>query len=155
DLRAGTVLAGLEIAVPSVDVVSVAAGGGGRHLAIRPRIAEALELVAQIGDRLHAMIDVSDGLATDAGHLADAERLSVEIEAARLPADPALPWQHVVGAGEEHELAFACAGEPPVSVAGTRVTVVGRFVPRAEARCTVLVGGARHDASNLGWEHGR
>jgi 5-oxoprolinase (ATP-hydrolysing) len=28
DLRAGTVLAGLEIAVPSVDVVSVAAGGG-------------------------------------------------------------------------------------------------------------------------------
>jgi hypothetical protein len=61
----------------------------------------------------------------------------------------------VVGAGEEHELAFACAGEPPASVAGTPITVVGRFVPRAEARCTVVVGGARLDASNLGWEHGR
>jgi thiamine-monophosphate kinase len=129
--------------------------GGGRHLAIRPRVAEALELVAHLGDRLHAMIDVSDGLAADAGHLADAARLSVEIDAARLPAEPGLAWQHVVGAGEEHELAFACAGEPPASVAGTPITVVGRFVPRAEARCTVVVGGARLDASNLGWEHGR
>lgn len=130
-------------------------GGGGRHLAIRPRIAEALELVARLGERLHAMIDVSDGLAADAGHLADAARLSVEVDAARLPAAPGLTWRHVVGAGEEHELAFACAGEPPASVAGTPVTVVGRFVPRAEARCTVVAGGARHDASNLGWEHGR
>ena len=129
--------------------------GGGRHLAIRPRVAEALELVAHLGDRLHAMIDVSDGLAADAGHLADAARLSVEIDAARLPAEPGLAWQHAVGAGEEHELAFACAGEPPASVAGTPITVVGRFVPRAEARCTVVVGGARLDASNLGWEHGR
>ena len=129
--------------------------GGGRHLAIRPRVAEALELVAHLGDRLHAMIDVSDGLAADAGHLADAARLSVEIDAARLPAEPGLAWQHAVGAGEEHELAFACAGEPPASIAGTPITVVGRFVPRAEARCTVVVGGARLDASNLGWEHGR
>lgn len=129
--------------------------GGGRHLAIRPRIAEALELVARLGDRLHAMIDVSDGLAADAGHLADAAGLSVEIDAARLPAEAGMPWRHVVGAGEEHELAFACAGEPPASVAGTPVAVVGRFVPRGEARCVVVADRARHDASNLGWEHGR
>jgi thiamine-monophosphate kinase len=129
--------------------------GGGRHLEIRPRVTEALELVEHLGERLHAMIDVSDGLATDAGHLADAAGLSVEIDASRLPADRGLPWRHVVGAGEEHELAFACDGAPPESVAGTPVTVVGRFIPRQAARCTVVEGTCRHDASSLGWEHGR
>lgn len=129
--------------------------GSGRHLRIAPRVREALELVAVLGDRLHAMIDVSDGLGTDAGHLAAAAGLSVVIEAARLPCPAGTPWRRAVGGGEEHELAFACAGAPPAQVAGTPVTVVGRFVPARVERAVVEADGAEHPASNLGWEHGR
>jgi thiamine-monophosphate kinase len=131
------------------------ADGSGRHLDIRPRVREALELVDLLGDRLRAMIDVSDGLGTDAGHLAAAAGLSVTIDAARLPRAPGTPWRQALGGGEEHELAFACAGDPPASVAGTPVTVVGRFVPARRERAVAVVDGSEVPASNLGWEHGR
>lgn len=129
--------------------------GGGRHLAIAPRVEEALELVAVLGDRLHAMIDVSDGLARDAGHLGRESGLAAEIFASDLPAAHPMSWSRLVGDGEEHELAFAVDGDPPPYVAGTRVTVVGRFVAGAAGAVTVIDGAHRHDASLLGWDHGR
>jgi thiamine-monophosphate kinase len=123
------------------------ANGSGRHLSFTPRVAEALALVEALGDRLHAMIDISDGLARDAGHLATASDVAVRIDAAQLPCAD--------GAGEDYELAFACSGEPPASVAGTPVTVVGRFQESGGARVAVRVGSEEHDVSALGWEHGQ
>lgn len=128
--------------------------GGGRHLGFRPRVAEALELVAALGDRLHAMIDLSDGLATDAGHLAAAAGLRVRVEGSRLPCAPAATWRHAMCAGEDYELAFACAGEPPATVAGTPVTVVGRFEAGGSG-VQVSADGADHEVAGAGWEHGR
>lgn len=130
-------------------------GGTGRHLAFVPRTAEALELVHVLGDRLHAMIDVSDGLAVDARHLAQASGCSVEVDAAALPCADGAAWKSALGAGEDYELAFACDGPPPAEVCGTPVTVVGRFIERQAPWVTALVDGARLDAGNLGWEHGR
>jgi len=128
--------------------------GSGRHLSFTPRIAEALALVEALGDRLHAMIDISDGLARDAGHLATASGLAVRIDGAQLPCAAGAGWQAAVGTGEDYELAFACAGQPPSSVAGTPVTVVGRFQEPGGVRVTVCIGTEEHDVSALGWEHG-
>ncbi|MCX5640567.1 MAG: thiamine-phosphate kinase [Planctomycetota bacterium] len=128
--------------------------GSGRHLSFTPRIAEALALVEALGDRLHAMIDISDGLARDAGHLATASGLAVRIDGAQLPCAAGAGWQAAVGTGEDYELAFACAGQPPSSVAGTPVTVVGRFQEPGGARVSVCIGTEEHDVSALGWEHG-
>lgn len=127
--------------------------GGGRHLGFRPRVSEALELVAALGDRLHAMIDVSDGLGSDAAHLAAAAGLGVVIDGDSLPKAPGSSWRQATCAGEDYELAFACAGDPPDSVAGTPVTVIGRFASGAP-RVSVAAEGAVHDITGGGWEHG-
>lgn len=129
-------------------------GPGGHHLTFAPRVREALALVDAMGDRLRAMIDLSDGLAADAGHLAAAAGCTVVIEASRLPVPPAVPWTDAVGLGEDYELAFACDGPPPASVCGTPVTVVGRFEAGRAGQVFVESGGHRHDATGLGWEHG-
>jgi thiamine-monophosphate kinase len=130
-------------------------GPGGHHLTFTPRIAEALALVDALGDRLHAMIDLSDGLAADAGHLASAAGCSALIEAGRLPVAPAIGWREAVGLGEDYELAFACDGPPPDAVCGTPVRVVGRFEAGRAGQVSVDADGMRHDVSGLGWEHGR
>lgn len=130
-------------------------GPGGHHLLFTPRTAEALALVDALGDRLHAMIDLSDGLAPDAGHLCAAAGCAAVIEAARLPAVPGTPWRDAVGLGEDYELAFACEGAPPAEVRGTPVTVVGRFEAGPPGQVVVVSEGRRHDVAGLGWEHGR
>jgi thiamine-monophosphate kinase len=130
-------------------------GPGGHHLTFTPRIAEALALVDALGDRLRAMIDLSDGLAADAGHLASAAGCSALIEAGRLPVEPGIGWREAVGLGEDYELAFACDGPPPDAVCGTPVRVVGRFEAGRAGQVAVDADGMRHDVSGLGWEHGR
>ena len=62
-----------------------------------------------------SMIDISDGLVADLGHVAKASGIRLDIEAARLPADPALrsavaelgaDWlRWVLTGGEDHALA--------------------------------------------------
>jgi len=136
-------------------------GGGGvsseRHLRFEPRLAEGAWLCQVLGDRLHAMIDVSDGLGRDAGRLALASGVRVQIEAGRIPlTDETQAPPRAAGEGEDYELLFAaCEGvEVPDScpATGTSVTPIGRIV---EGAGCVLVGadGAQTDAGDLGWEH--
>jgi thiamine-monophosphate kinase len=67
------------------------------------------------------MIDLSDGLASDAAHLARASGVQLCVELERLPleegveeicADLGVPtWQLAAGAGEDYELCFCAPAE--------------------------------------------
>ena len=85
------------------------------HMYPSPRILEGQWLCAR--DTVHAMIDVSDGLCQDSGHLAKAVRLGVDLHPDRLPVTPALakycseheldPVELILTGGEDYELLFA------------------------------------------------
>jgi thiamine-monophosphate kinase len=92
----------------------------GRHLVPRPRIAEALALHEMVD--LHAMIDLSDGLASDLGHILtesgglgailDAEAIPIHSDAIILSEQDGLPaLDHALGDGEDFELCFTVSIE--------------------------------------------
>ena len=141
---------------------SLEADGGGRHLTFEPRIAAALELAEVLGGRLHALVDLSDGLGRDAGRVARASGVAFELEADRLPRHEGVGWRGAVGDGEDYELLAAVSGEPPAVVAGVPVTVIGRVVaaepPSRPAGAVRLArpageGGGVIDVSTAGWDH--
>jgi thiamine-monophosphate kinase len=131
----------------------------GRHLTFEPRLKDAAWLCDSLGDRLHAMMDISDGLGRDAGRLAlassHASSVCIEIDADRIPrnADCAT-WDHAVREGEDYELLFTASGSVPsvCPATGVAMTRIGAVVSGTGA--VVLSHGKRLDASEMGWEYG-
>jgi thiamine-monophosphate kinase len=135
---------------------SVRADGLGRHVTFEPRLREAALLAQTLGQRLHAMIDISDGLGRDAANLAQRSGGRIEIDAERIPCTEGVDWRRAMSDGEDYELCFAAAGAVPPQVGELAVTVVGRFVGRRgpdEPLVLVQDGGRTIDGSELGWEH--
>lgn len=149
--------------------VTGALGGSlasGRHLSFTPRIDEARTLADLLGPRLHAMIDLSDGLGRDAARVAQMSGVRIELDAAAIPrhADVA-NWRSAASDGEDYELLLCAApdAEVPAAIpaglpgAGTRLTRIGRVVPTAGAGgpdCVIVdERGVALDAGELGWDH--
>jgi thiamine-monophosphate kinase len=94
-----------------------------------------------------AMIDLSDGIATDAARLARASGTGAVIELERLPRAPGATVEQAATGGEDYELLAAVppGAEPPVPV-----TVVGRLTDGGDV-LIVDAAGAPHDLR--GWDH--
>jgi thiamine-monophosphate kinase len=91
------------------------------------------------------VIDVSDGLAADLGHVCDSSRVGVRIDAGTIPVSDAAagvaraagldPFDWALAGGEDYELIFTAPGEQMerliaavLSTADTPVTVIGEIV---------------------------
>ncbi len=84
----------------------------GKHLHFQPRLAEAQRL-HELAE-LHAMIDLSDGLAADLGHILAESRCGAVLHGPALPISEAArrqpersPLEHALYDGEDFELLFA------------------------------------------------
>jgi thiamine-monophosphate kinase len=130
-----------------------------------PRLREG-QALASSGAR--AMIDLSDGLASDAAHLGRASRAQLRIELERLPlADGVLevcaalavdPRDLAASGGEDYELCFCAPAERRESVesalaraGGADVTWVGEVLPGAPG--VSLVAGDGREVRLDGFEH--
>jgi thiamine-monophosphate kinase len=79
--------------------------GGGRHLRFVPRVDEARWLTQHF--RIHAMMDLSDGLGADLPRLAKASRVGFAIEESALPRARGCSIRQAMSDGEDYELLFA------------------------------------------------
>lgn len=137
--------------------VTGALGGSlasGRHLRFEPRVEEAAELAKALGDRLGAMIDLSDGLGRDAGRIASASGVRIEIDGASVPRAAGVADARAAASdGEDYELLFTASGEVPerLGAEGLAVTRLGRIVEGSG--CVITIGGREVDAEELGWDH--
>jgi thiamine-monophosphate kinase len=133
-----------------------------KHLSFQPRIAEALALHRAV--RLHAMIDVSDGMAADLYHILDESQKGAVVRAADVPVSEAArllgdkpPLERALGDGEDFELLFTVSEEdgrrllanPPFE---TQLTHIGQIT--AARGCGLIAADGRSSAlERLGWVH--
>ena len=146
--------------------VTGALGGSlssGRHLTFAPRLAEVRKL-AELVD-LHAMIDISDGLAADLHHLLTSSQVGAVLESDSSPLtetalrinDGRTPLLHGLSDGEDFELLFTVHPDDgkllisewresiPLTKIGEMTSTPGCWLRTPDGRTDVL--------GPLGWTH--
>jgi thiamine-monophosphate kinase len=129
----------------------------GRYLLPQPRLA----LGRALRGRASAALDVSDGVVSDLGHIAETSGVRITVEAERVPlsdaaraalaADPAL-IEAILGGGDDYELAFTAPEALPEALAGVAIACIGRVeagsgvtvLDRQGRPVTLAAGGYRH-----------
>ncbi|MGC8560279.1 MAG: thiamine-phosphate kinase [Phycisphaerae bacterium] len=149
------------------DVICVTGSLGGsirgRHLTFTPRIALAQRLIEIT--QVHAMMDISDGLAidlprmlamSDVGAEIDGDCIPIHPDARRLArSDDLTPLHHALCDGEDYELLFTVAPRDAARLAVHRLPIhtIGR-ITRVKNNIEVTSCGRRIPWPTGGWNHG-
>jgi thiamine-monophosphate kinase len=134
-----------------------------RQLDPTPRVAAGVAL-AEAG-LASAMIDVSDGVLSDLGHICEMSKVGARLELGGLPlseeyraACGADPYAPALSGGEDYELLF-CIGkgkeletETLLSGLGLRFSVIGEIVPGSEVQLVTPEGGS-YQPGKRGFDH--
>jgi thiamine-monophosphate kinase len=132
----------------------------GRHLRPVPQIREALA-IHELCD-IHAMIDISDGLAADLQHILEESQLGAELHDFWIPIHPdartlaattgRTPLDHALNDGEDFELVFTVSPEDGAKLS-TRsgLTRIGTIIEQGYQ--LVSATGDRTPLIPKGWQH--
>ena len=120
----GVLRSGAEVGDAIFVTGELGASLAGKHLDFEPRLAEARWLAQHFG--LHAMLDISDGLAGDLRHILKASRVGAELLASAIPisrearraakaeSGAKTPLLAALTDGEDFELLFTVASREAV-----------------------------------------
>lgn len=139
-----------------------------RHFTPTPRLSEAATIAGSM--QATAMIDLSDGLSSDALHICERSGVGLRLWAERLPVSEAVRWvaertnasalDLAMSGGEDFELCFTAPEAVAESLArkvqqqsGTPVAIIGQVLPASAGRTLVLPGGQETGLQARGWEH--
>ncbi|MFH0963559.1 MAG: thiamine-phosphate kinase [Planctomycetota bacterium] len=136
-----------------------------KHWAFEPLVADGAALARRY--RVHAMIDVSDGLSTDLMHICEESGAGATIEAAGVPVsatartlarrDGRSPLEHALHDGEDFELLFTADPRGRARILeGRSLTRKPRLVGRIEREPGLRIRDPRGKLSRLeprGYEH--
>lgn len=143
--------------------------GRSPEIGLRTRLERPTPRVA-LGKALRgaasAMIDVSDGLAADLGHILDASGVAAELELDRLPLSPPVAesvgqggdWALPLSSGDDYELCFCLPADRFEALAaltgrsGCPVTLIGRTHAGRGLMCRRR-DGALIDLPRTGFDH--
>jgi thiamine-monophosphate kinase len=137
-----------------------------RHLRPQPLVAAGQALAAA---GVTAMIDVSDGIASDLERLCEQGAVAIDARLVALPADEGVaevaaavavdPLELVAGGGEDYELLFTAPPrardeiERAAAAAGSPVTWIGEVTGAAGATSLRLLDESGRPRRLAGWDH--
>jgi thiamine-monophosphate kinase len=141
-----------------------------RHLTPTPRLREG-QLLGRSG-KVHAMVDVSDGILGDLRHICEASGLGAELNVADLPISPECvsvaaaagvePEKWVLTGGEDFELLFTASLEDAAEIrellmreTGLTCHMIGRMKGKESGIVLISSDGSKRPVSTgpQGWEH--
>jgi thiamine-monophosphate kinase len=120
-----------------------------------------------VSGRVHAMIDISDGLASDVRHLAAAGSVGVRLDESLLPIAPETrliaaaedtpATDFALSGGEDYELLFAIAPDDFAALLeqalAAEITAVGHVVPASAGNTLETLAGTIVPLDAAGWTH--
>ncbi|MBL0046293.1 MAG: thiamine-phosphate kinase [Flavobacteriales bacterium] len=124
---------------------------------------DVIAMLAELELLPSAMIDISDGLASEAMHLAHKSSLGIRIYEEKIPMDPTTintardfnldPTTCALNGGEDYELLFTIAQSDYDKVKGSpHFTVIGHMTDKASGYQLVDKQGGQHELKAQGWD---
>ena len=132
-----------------------------RHYRPMPRVAEGQELRLNLG--VHAMMDISDGIASDLRHILKASQVGAEVFTKEIPLSKELRqvctrhgWDALelaLTGGEDYELLFTVPLHANDTVSALEDIHVIGYITEPEKGCALITrDGGEHQLRAQGWE---
>ncbi|GAC1359256.1 MAG: thiamine-phosphate kinase [Ktedonobacteraceae bacterium] len=140
------------------------------HTMPRPRVNEGRVLQRFGPHIITSLLDISDGLSGDLGHICERSKVGAYVQLASLPLSPAMrhiavladkePELWALHGGEDYELLFTVSPgheqaviEAVKHATGTPVSIIGSIVPAAEGMQLSYPDGHQEPLGIQSWDH--